>query len=258
VPKREREPLGIFVGDLHVGSYAAPAPLGLCQRAEMEAQLGRWQQFTARALAEMKGKAAVLFLGGDLVDGIHHNTRGNWGTFKDQRDAAIELLRPLANAASAIYALTGTEVHAGAEGDDDKQVAQELGAKATAHAWRLTLGGKRLFWSHHGTTVPRNVTAEDGGLLVDALRHYELSLRGVPKPDLVVHHHNHFSPDPITRHGITVAVCPCWQGGTLYGAKVGPERTPDIGGLFWWPKQNRIERVLYPVVQEYQEVEAAR
>ena len=216
--------------------------------------LVRWEQFTARALTEMKGKAAVLFLGGDLVDGIHHGTRSNWGTFKDQRDAAIELLLPLANAASSIYALTGTEVHAGAEGSDDAQVAQELGAKPAAHAWRLTLGGRRLFWSHHGTNVGRNVVTEDGGMLLDALRHYELSLRGTPKPDLVVHHHNHFSPDPITRHGITVAVTPCWQAGTMYGARVGPERVPDIGALVWRPVQNTVERWLYPLVNEYAEV----
>jgi hypothetical protein len=254
VAKREREPFGLFVGDMHVGSYAAPAPKAECRNAVMESLLARWEQMTARALAEMKGKASVLFLGGDLVDGIHHGTRGNWGTYKDQRDAAIALLLPLANAVDSVWALTGTEVHAGAEGEDDKQVAQELGAKNVAHKWRLELGGKRLFWSHHGTSVPRNVANEDNGLLADALRHYELSFRGVPKPDLVVHHHNHFSPDPITRHGITVAVCPCWQGANMYGAKIGPERTPDIGALAWWPTANRVERWLYNEVETYAEV----
>lgn len=255
MPKREREAIGIFIGDLHCGSNSAPAPLGLCKTAENEHMLGLWQKMTARALAEMKGKDAVLFLGGDLVDGIHHGTRSNWGTYKDQRDAAIELLRPLANAASSIYALTGTEAHAGAEGEDDKQVAQELGAKTARHVWRLTLGGKRLFWSHHGTTVPRNVANEDNGMLADALRHYQLSLRpkAPPKPDLVVHHHNHFSPDPITRHGITVAIVPCWQGANMYGARIGPERTPDIGALAWWPAANRVERWLYNEVETYAE-----
>lgn len=254
MPKREREAFGLVIGDMHCGSYAAVAPKRECRNAVMESLLARWQKMTARALAEMKGKDAVLFLGGDLVDGIHHGTRSNWGTYKDQRDAAIELLRPLANAASAIYALTGTEAHAGAEGEDDKQVAQELGAKTAQHVWRLTVGGRRLFWSHHGATVARNVVSEDSGMLLDALRHYELSLRGAPKPDLVLHHHNHFSPDPVTRHGITVAVCPCWQSGNMYGARIGPERVPDIGVLAWRPATNRVERWLYNEVETYAEV----
>ena len=254
MPKREREPFGLFVGDMHVGSHFGVAPERECRNTEMGSLLTRWQQFTARALAEMQGKATVLFLGGDLVDGIHHNSRTIWGTYKDQRDAAIELLRPLANRANAVYALTGTEVHAGAEGEDDKQVAQELGAKTALHVWRIHLGGRNLFWSHHGTSVPRDITNEDGGLWTDGKRHYELSLRGRVKPDLVVHHHNHFSPDPITRHGITVAVCPCWQGANMYGAKIGPERTPDIGALAWWPITNRVERWLYNEVETYAEV----
>lgn len=249
--KPEPEPWLLFLGDLHCGATTGLAPAARIENDGQRKLLEHWQAFTARALAAAKGKAFCLMLGGDLVDGIHHGSRESWGSYKDQRDAAIELLLPLSSKASAVYGLTGTAAHAGEKGDDDRQVCQELGAKTAKHVWRLTVGGRRLFWSHHGSTVPRNVVNEDNGLLADALRHYELSLRGLPKPDLIVHHHNHFSPDPITRHGITTAICPCWQVGSMYGARIGPERTPSIGALAWWPAAHRLERWLYGETEAY-------
>jgi hypothetical protein len=250
-PKADPATLVLFLGDLHVGSTSGLAPAAEVRGDGQRWLLATWQAFTARALAAAKGRALCLMLGGDLIDGLHHNSRETWGSRKDQRDAAVALLLPLANRASAIYALTGTEAHAGDKGEDDAQVGQELGAKTAAHVWRLTVGGRRLFWSHHGTSVPRDVSNEDNGLWADARRHYELSLRGGEKPDLIVHHHNHFSPDPVTRHGITAAVCPCWQLSTMYGARIGPERTPHIGALVWEPETNRLERWLYAQEARY-------
>ena len=241
----------LFLGDTHVGSITGLAPAARCENEGQRRLLEYWQTFIGRAQAASKGKAFCLMLGGDLVDGIHHASRETWGTFKDQRDAAIELLQPLARQASAIYGLLGTTAHAGEKGDDDRQVCQELGAKTALHTWRLTVGGRRLFWAHHGATVSRDVSNEDGGLLADARRHYELALRGVEKPDLIVHHHQHFSPDPVTRHGITAVVAPCWQFPTSYGVRIGPERTPSIGALAWYPVTHTLERWLYDTPPSY-------
>lgn len=241
----------LFVGDMHVGSKSGLAPELECRGDGQRWLLERWGEFTERALAAAKTHTLCLMLGGDLIDGIHHGRTASWGTIKEQRDAAIALLLPLANRAAAIYGILGTEAHAGETGQDDQQVCQELGAKTANHVWRLTVGGRRLFWSHHGTGVPRDVTNEDSNMLADARRHYELALRGAEKPDCIIHHHNHFSPDPVTRHGITVAVTPCWQLQNAYGAKIGPERTPSIGALVWEPAINRLERWLYAQPQTY-------
>ena len=268
MPKRERELLGVFVGDLHCGSPTAPAP-----RGKIESTAGEWvsetfQTFVAETLALVATRRTVIFLGGDLVDGSrHHGTYESWGTPKEQRDAAIGLLLPLTSKAAAVYGLIGTEAHAGPKGDDDRTVAEELGAKSAEHTWHLTLGGQRLDWAHHGVSVPRDPTNEDSGMLAEARRQYQGWLKRLafkaefpdtpdvmPKPDLVVRHHAHFSPRPVNRLGITVAVCPCWQLSNSFGYKIGPERVPSIGALYWHPERGAVERKLYPVERSYAEV----
>ena len=252
ITTKDPDSLLLFVGDTHCGGITALAPAARCDTEDQVWLLAQWQAMVARALAEAKGRPFNLMLGGDLIDGIHHGGRGSWGTRKQQRDAAIELLLPLANKASAIYGILGTDTHAGDESEDDKEVAQQLGAKTARHVWKLDVGGRRLFWTHHLTTVARDPTIEDNGMLATARRHYEWSLRGGVKPDLLIGHHNHFSPDPVTRHGITVAVCPCWQMQNGYGAKIGPERTPAIGVLAWQPQAHRLEQWLYHKQDDYE------
>jgi hypothetical protein len=160
------------------------------------------------------------------------------------------LLQPLANIAASIYALRGTECHAGGDGEDDQTVAERLGARGIAHTWRLRIAGRLLDWAHHGVTIPRDPWCEANGLFAEAKRHQaRFEKWKVPKPDLVVRHHAHFSPPPVTDDGITVAVCPCWQTSTAYGYRRGPERRPDIGALVWHPAEHTIERLLYPLEQ---------
>lgn len=274
--KTEPEPFCLVLGDTHTGSDTSPAPEAECKQPEQREMLAAYQLAVERAKKEARGKALVLMLGGDLVDGArHHGTWETWGTPDEQRDAAVALLRPLANGASAVYALKGTESHAGAKGGDDKSVARELGAATAKHVWRMVVGGKKLWWSHHGLRIPRDVNGAERALFTEAKRHYDLHKESlaalheyetephapeelrpalVELPDVVIHHHAHFSPRPVTAFRITVAVCPCWQLTNGYGASIGPERTPAIGCLAWWPKQNRIERWLYPVQQTYEPI----
>jgi hypothetical protein len=238
----------LFIGDLHCGSTAALAPLRECRNQQQEALLVAWKTMTKRALAEAKGKDFLLMIGGDCVEGKHHTQSELWATtYKQMRDAAVELLRPLANAASVIYGIRGTSVHAGLEGEDDQTVCEALGARSAAYVWTMTVAGKRLFWSHHGATVARDSQNASNGMFADAKRHYELALhRGLKVPDLVVHHHVHVSPPPVTAHGVTVAITPCWKLSDENGAKIRPELTPDIGVLAWHPTSGKLERWLYP------------
>ena len=252
--KKQPDVLVVFLGDLHVGSTCAPAPKAECRNREMERLLVLWESFVVRAKAAAKGKALVLMLGGDIVDGRHHNMSQTWGQYRDQRNGAIALLQPLANIASAVYAVKGTEAHAGGDGEDDQTVAEALGAKQVPYAWRMIVGGKRLFWTHHLTNSVRDISNQDSGMLAAARRQFELHLRGEEKPDLMIGHHTHFCPTPISRHGITVALAPCWQTSTAFGYRIGAEKTPDIGVLAWWPVQNRLERWLYPLEQPYVEI----
>jgi hypothetical protein len=243
------DPIILFVGDLHAGHIAAVAPVGLSSSDDSAQLLAHWQTMTARVLAEAKGRELVLMLGGDLVEGVHHGGHELWSTtYKQQRDAAVSLLLPLANRAAAVYGLRGTSTHAGSEAEDDQTVCEALGAKTANYVWQMEIAGQRLYWSHHGVGVARDPQNESNGLYQDTKRHYEGAIhRGQPVPHLIVHHHAHFSPAPVTAHGITAAVCPCWKAQDEHGAKIGPERTPDIGVLVWEPTRHKLDRWLYPL-----------
>jgi hypothetical protein len=236
-----RDTFVLFCGDLHTGSTAALAPQRECRNKQQEALLVSWRDMTKRALAEAKGKDFLLMLGGDMVEGLHHGLTELYTTsIKKMRDDAVSLLMPLANAASVIYGIRGTSVHAGAEGEDDQEVCEKLGAKSADYLWTMTVGGKRLFWSHHGASVSRDTKNESNGLYADAERHYQVSLKHrQPAPDLVVHHHVHVAPPPVTSHFVTAAICPCWKLSDEHGARIRPEITPDIGVLAWHPASGK-------------------
>jgi len=235
--KPEPDAFVIFCGDTHVGGTTAVAPKAECRNAEMERLLKLWEAFTARALAAAKGTAFVLALGGDLIDGPrHHGTVQSWGTHREQRNAAIALLQPLANVASAVVAVKGSEAHAGGDGEDDQTVAEALGARQMPHVWRMTIGGKRLFWSHHGLAVPRDPWNWSNALYRMAVR-----LSHLPEPpDLAVFHHVHQTPPPVTVGGVTVATVGCWQTSTAYGSSFRAEQGTSIGALAWRPAQQTI------------------
>lgn len=250
-PKGEPPPLILFVGDLHTGGTTAVAPKAECRTAEMERLLRLWTAFVDRAKAAAKGTAFVLALGGDLIDQPrHHNNFQTWGTTREQRNAAIALLQPLANIASAVVAVKGTEVHAGADGEDDQIVAEALGAKAVPYVWRMTVGGQRLLWSHHGLSVARDPWNAANGMYAMARR---LSEQADP-PDVAIFHHVHQSPPPVTAYGVTVCAVGCWQTSTAYGYKFRPEKGTDIGALVWRPQTSQLDRWLYPHAQPYHEL----
>ena len=247
-------PLVLFVGDLHVGGTTAVAPKAECRNAEMERLLAVWLAFVERAKAAAKGTAFVLALGGDLIDQPrHHNTFQTWGTTREQRNAAIELLQPLANLASDVIALKGTETHAGADGEDDQTVAEALGVKRVPYVWRMVIGGQRVLWSHHGLSVARDPWNAANGMYAMARR---LAQRRDP-PDLAVFHHVHQMPRPVTAYGVTVAAVGCWQSSTAYGFRFRPEQPTDIGPLCWKPGAAP-EPWPYPHAETYQEFKAAQ
>jgi len=236
----------VAIGDLHTGSTTGLAPKSQVRTSQQEWLLEKYNQSVRDIL---KGGKFVLGLGADLVDGHHHNSRQVWGNSKEQRDAAIELLQPLANKALWIYGLLGTEAHGGDNGENDNQIAQELGAKPKDidhHHW-IDIDGKILSISHHGMTVPKSGWLDDSGI-ISAIRQSEydyISGRSPYRPDCLISHHCHRSPHPVFVRGIVGGVAGCWQLPTAHGAKISPRRSVDIGFLVWHPAENRLERVIH-------------
>jgi len=243
----------LFIGDTHVGSKWAVCPNG--QSTEGIALFKKWGEMLNRVKQVIKSDNSklILALGGDLVEGHHHGTMGVWGNYKQQRDAAVELLLPLATIADDIIALPGTEAHAGDDGENDRQVAQELGARIISPRHRLLIDGKRLDWTHHGIAVSQNGWMDDGGM-IQAIRRVENAsfYQHTPPPDLIVSHHAHRSPPPVYVRGVGAAVCGCWQLSTPHGSKIAARSNTDIGVLYWRTDETLPERWLYNDEEKWQ------
>ena len=230
----------LFVGDLHVGGTTALAPKGRIVTKEQEWLAARWVEFTKEIDKRAKKYGGYhLMLGGDLIEGRHHNSAQVWGNFKEQRDGAVELLLPLASKARSIFAIAGTEAHAGDDGEHDRTVAQELGARHIQQRFTLEHDGGRIWWAHHGVGVGRLPWTRTSGMVSLAR---QAAHRPHP-PRYVIAHHAHQSPRPVTVEGVTVAICPCWQLPTPYGYRVAPHSNVTIGALIL--HAGEIEQITY-------------
>lgn len=241
------------IGDTHTGSNFSPAPQWALGGRQAERLLGNWKEHVALIKRQAKGYDLEVWIGGDLIEGIHHGCGDIWSNkTRDQRNAAAELLLPLANVASAVIVQSGTEVHAGLEGEDDKTVADMLGASIfDPAAYESPLPGRAVEWWHHGPGPSASPWAEQAVLLQAGERRIDYNLRrGRPRPEAVLWHHVHVAPPPLLVGGSTwAAICPCWKLSDEHGKKAAPGREPTIGGLFWWPDQGRLERVVYAQVR---------
>lgn len=233
------DPLYCFVGDIHAGSKR-----GLSAKPQTAAQtwlLETWAAFVRRVGLLSERHELYLMLGGDLVD----------SPGRDARNDALALLTPLASRARGVCGVPGTEYHVGDDGEEDRSIYDMLGAKVLQRH-RLSAAGREFVWAHHALRVGGQPWTEHDGLYRSA-KSFAMAavLGGRPAPALVVGHHVHRSPG-IGRYADTLAVvCPCWQLGTAFGAKVRPWSEPHIGGLLWWPAVHTLETVIYATPAEY-------
>lgn len=255
--KAETRPwLGVFVGDMHVMSDT-----GLCvpdyevgskdKRPYSASEDQKWLYASFKAYEKRikelaKGHRVFVGLGGDLVDGVqHHGTTQTSGVHSDQVEMAASLLGPLISLADACLGVTGTASHVGDTGDDDRAVYYRLGVSCD-YSYNLCIGGRRLWWSHHGLKIGSREWTQENSLIAFARDTDMLcSRQSLPRPDAVFTHHTHRVCDPVTFRGITVGITPCWQLATNFGYRILPFSVPSIGGLIWHIAVNRAELIQY-------------
>lgn len=235
------EPIRVFVGDLH-----CEGPTGLSPKPKNDQQywlLACWAAAVSRVQALAVGKEFGLMLGGDLVD-----LPG-----RDARNAAIELLQPLANTASSVWGVPGTEYHVGDDGEEDRSVYDALGARdgRAKQVHRLRIAGRVLHWAHHAHRIGGEPWTEYDGLYRSAKRSHEWArVQDKPVPDLVIGHHVHRSPGEARYRTTRAVVCGCWQLPTPYAAKRVTWSLPTIGLVIWWPARDVIEELTYVIPDE--------
>lgn len=239
----------IFIGDLHSGARESVTPKPATRIQETLHQ--HWRACLADVKRETRGYGLALMLGGDMVEGNHHD-RMTGLTHKEMRELALELLQPYATMADAIYSVAGTEAHAGLEAEDDAQVAKELGCKSenARQEHLIRFDGALLNWQHHGAGVAKLVQNETNGLYLLAKQTaLEAKLAGQPVPALVMRHHVHRTPigDSVKAWGVEAAICPCWKLDDAFSHRIGITRPPTIGAALWFPKERRLKILSYEV-----------
>lgn len=253
--------LVIAVGDLHAGGTTAIAIPFLTADKQLvhpspyqDWLKSKFDALIERAKQEAVGHWVTVLEGADRVDGVgHHGTTQTVGTRRDQRNMAKEILRPLVSMADRAYALLGTDSHVGSNGEEDQDIADKLDMEARAR-WRLNIGGKVINWAHQGVLGQREWTLDNPLLTLAQSVEIQSLKRKQPVPDLILRHHVHRGRSIVATNGIRVVTCPCWQFPTSWLLAKYTEAWPDIGGMLYWPEQDRVEIIRYelpddPIVQ---------
>jgi len=259
-PKPARPALAVFVGDLHCGGdtglalpgFKIPSKQSRPYSASSDQQwlYDSWIDFNNRIKQLAKGHRLFVGLGGDMIDGVaHHGTTQTSGTYSDQVLMAAELVRPLVGMADEALGITGTAAHVGDCGESDSSLYEMLHMDSAAF-YNVIIGGKRLWWSHHGVPVgQREWTLENGAVTLARDVAMWASSNGLPAPDAIIGHDRHRTFEPVTVRGITVGLTPCWQLPTYYGYK-WPFKSVTIGALIWYPDLGKMETITYAKKQQ--------
>jgi hypothetical protein len=241
--KRSNKIVGaVVVSDLHCGSSVGLWPdgaevsygntIGLGNNLHQRWLWSCWCDAIGKAVKHFGDAPWALIVNGDCIEGRHHGTTEIvTAKNRDHAAAAVECLRPLAEAASKSFCVAGTECHTG---DWEELIAKEIGAKWCGDKALLELNGTLIDVAHHMPTSSR-AYLEAGAMSIvmgNARLNYARAGHSVPKVFLRAHRHcGGFYSDA---HALFV-VTGAWQMLTRYGFKVVTDSIsrPSIAILDW-------------------------
>lgn len=240
--------LAIF-GDTQIGSSTALAPpkFTIHNENENEVQVvshNTQQQWLyacwvdlwdyVKTLAGVRGRTRkhriVAVHMGDVIDGNHHGTKQIIQDVGDQVLVALDLLRPIADMADAMFGVIGTEAHAGQNGEDEIGIYRELGVQEYGQNLMIRVDGKLHDFAHHGRVGTRVWTSAAASIGVEVI--LDCVKSGLPAPDYIWRAHNHIIDDSGAKIEGTRVIClPSWQLKTAFAHAKSPNRVrSDIGG----------------------------
>ena len=249
----------VWISDLHVGSTVGLSPKrwridesNIHEASESQLLLlDFWQSFWKRRKKD--SRPLVTIIGGDAVDGDHHNTLQLWTQDElVQVDASVELLKPAVNLSEKAYFLRGTSAHVGQSGRYDCRVARELGVPSYYHL-QLEICNVLFDLEHHGPGTGKRVW-NLGNTARSYARHIAMAhiLRGVRAPDCIIRGHVHKAIYETVRdagHTTEMIISPSWQFKTEYAHKVASEDdVADIGGVVIGVEYGKITDVTLDVI----------
>jgi hypothetical protein len=198
--------------------------------------LDKWNDYWkyAKKLCGRKHRLVVIHLG-DVIDGNHHNSPQLLPNIQDQKEMAIEILKPIANAADAFYIMRGTSIHSGPMSSDEVAIARELGAKCLFEQ-TFDIDGTLIQCAHHGRASKRDWTSVAASVAVQVILSAAMDRPPRQAPRYVFRGHNHICDDSGEKVRSTRAIAlPSWELRTEFGFRVAPGILSDIGGAFMLP-----------------------
>lgn len=243
----------ILIGDTHSNSQ-----LGLCRPRRIRLHKGgyyepnklqrkiyrAWEYFWNEWVPEVtREEPFALIHAGDQVEGRHHDALDLVsGNCADQKRLYLDVMRPIVKRAACFYAVKGTRAHAGAEGETEELLAEELGAVpdeygqcARDQLWVKIGKGLAHILHHIGTTGSSGyestaVMRE----LVDAFK--EAGQWKQQAPDIVIRAHRHRYLELRIPSALGYAISltlPGWEAKTYYAYRIaGIRQAPaQIGGV---------------------------
>ena len=253
----------IFVSDTHCGCRLGLCPTeniyldqgGSYYPSELQVKLwGWWTEFWDEWVPTVtRGEPFGVVVVGDSINGVPHGSNSNISNnLVDQRRIAELVLRPVYDRCAMrkdgqrqFYMVRGTEAHVGKSGQEEEQLAKNLGAIPDDQgnfAWYelwLRVGGPTgalVHAMHHIGTTGRThyessaLMAELGESFAEAGRWRREA------PDVIIRGHRHRSMkvEAPTAHGTAIVhVLPGWQLKTpyVYSLPGGRTSTPQCGGI---------------------------
>jgi hypothetical protein len=244
----------IVLSDLHAGSsYGLLPPNIKLQEGNTVAQ-NPLQEYLWKCWEDWQGEwfekhvgddEFILIINGDATEGVHHGTKEIVSPDPaDHRIIALHALSPLAEKASHVFVVEGTECHTA---NAEHKLAYDLGAvrpkkNSYLSAWRtlrVNIHGCPCMFYHHISTTKR-VYLEASQLSIE-LRNGQLeAVRAGVEPHRVLgcaHRHRYGKYEA----GDSLSfVTPPWQGVTRFGRKVVPAAfcEPGVILLDWSEKEH--------------------
>jgi hypothetical protein len=212
----------VFCGDIHAGHRVGLTPSKYWNKIPGEVfyniQIEMWERYTK--LIDSLKPIDILVHNGDAIDGTGRRSGGSELITTDQNkqiDMAEECLR---YADASTYLLTyGTAYHTGDLQDQEKLLADKLGAQIRSHLF-LNVNGVNFDVRHHPTSSPNLPHTRAGTTGRDYLANLDWSQDGEqPKADVLIRshvHHHSYAGGP----GWLGMTLPALQGqGSKYGAR---------------------------------------
>jgi len=260
---------GVVISDLHIGSY-----MGLCpERATLalgakytpnkyQATLtDYWDHFWGKVIPKLtkKAKRIDLFINGDLIDGVHHDSTAiisnSWGT---QEDIAFQVLDPIRGKVDALYVIRGTEAHGGPMCESEEKIATRLGAEKTdlgeysSYQWWVEVEGVPMNFAHHIGVTSSTAYESSAPMRELVTTLVEAAQWDQPIPQVVWRSHRHRFievPLPTSWGRIRCIITPAWQLRSPHTERIDRMRMPHIGGVIFTVEDGicNIHEKIYPL-----------